>query len=362
MPKQLSTSRIGMHCEIVSPALTNWLEGLAVWPQSAVVFETGLAEWLRVRSPAIAIYLRWVGWDSRAGELLRMGVQGGIDFANAMPKTSSANYYLGLNEPTGIEPQSVIDAVNFYIGFANRCKQLGIKPAGLQIAVGNPDLSQVVIMKPAIEAILAAGGVVTYHSYGPANLLYAKEWLALRAVAWRTVLGPIPLAFTEALWDTCTDSMPSGAWRDLLRDGHLTLSQMHDQLELYNRALIDNKVRCAVAYTVGGLAEWARYDFLLNNDALRILADHWAVHVNEVLPSPDPIPVPPVTTLVVSVDSAYFRFTAQGTPTANIIGKLKRGTQCKVLGKSGEWWRVEVPIVGGVGSYAQGYVHQSVVS
>lgn len=78
-------------------------------------------------------------------------------------------------------------------------------------------------------------------------------------------------------------------------------------------------------------------------------------------PTPTPIPPPMPITVIISVDSAYFRFSPEGAPVANIMGRLKRGTACLVLGKIGEWWRVELPC-GAVPGYVQGYVHQSVVS
>lgn len=345
MPKILSTSRIGIHNEIISPAFTNWLDSLEIWPNNALVCETGTAAWLKSRAPGMVIYYRWTEHDYRAQYYLDKGEQGGIEFADNMPKSPAIDYYTGLNEPSGGTREGLIKTINFYIGFAKRCKQLGIKPCGPQIAVGNPDTSLVLLMRDMVLAILDAGGVISYHGYSAVILAYAKEWLAMRAaIQWRDQLGiQFPLYLSEGLWDYCTDDIPDGPWRDLLRDNHLTLTGMRDQLESINQLCIQHFVRGLAAFTVGGLSEWVRYDFLLNTGAMAMLRDHWAAHVGEQLPPADP----PITTIpgplpLVMYVTAQPRVNLRSEPstTSRDIGNVYYRHAVKPLEKRDNWYRV----------------------
>lgn len=367
--KILTTSRVGIHNEIISPQFTTWLDSLEVWPNNALVCETGTAAWLKSRAPAMTIYYRWTEQDNNAQYYLNKGEVGGIEYADAMPKHGAIDYYTGLNESSGGTREGLEKTVRFYIGFAKRCKQLGIKPGSGQIAVGNPDTSLVPLMRDMVLSALDAGGVVTYHGYGGVLLRYAEEWLSMRAaIQWRDQLGiRFPLYLSEGLWDYCTESIPDGPWRDLLRDGHLTLATLRDQLEAINQACIEHFVRGLAAFTVGGHSEWVRYDFLLNTGAMAVLRDHWAAHVGEVLPPVDPpttIPAPTPLPAVLYV-TAQPRVNIRSLPatTAIDIGNVYYRCPVKPLERQivngATWYRVYIntrEMVSGIQVEQEGWI------
>lgn len=381
MSKALSSSVICPHIEVFTPELEQWFDSLDVWPAGVLVFNPGVAAWFKARAPEIVTMYRRPVADQ--GPYLDQGEAGGARFVAECNDLSSVTFLLGVNEPMGGDRAtrkairagkraapsmaeqlgSVMRTNAFYVGFARACASRGIRPMGPNGSVGGPDDSLVTQLQPCVTEIRLARGLVTYHSYGPAQLIYSQEWLLHRApLRWASRLVGVPgWAYTEAGWDDVgtEPQMRSGPWRQLVRDGYLTLSGMGDQLSQYALDCRGLGVQYATLFTVGGTDEWHEYDFAREPVLLDWLQGHWrsnTAYVPPVVPPPDP-------------DVMY----VTARPYANIrsspriaadtdIGDVYPGARVKVLRRAGEWRQVQVDgLVGAAGIRIIGWMHESVL-
>lgn len=338
----ISESPLIPHIERLTPGVQEWLENLNTWPAGILSFEVGVCQWVKRTQPEVTTFYRRVIPDEQQGSYLSEGEVGGRRFVREVPDLFGVDYFIGVNEPTGEEPVSVQQANAFYVGFAQECRARGVRPLGPNIATGNPDDSTVAILAPCVQAILNAGGLVTYHSYGPANLWTDDEYLIRRAVEhWRPrlvaagVSGPIPLAYTEAGWDD-VGPQPSGPWRDLVRDGHLTIPGMKQQLGDYAAQCHIDFVRYAALFTFGASARWARYDYMVSSELRDWLAWHWAAFAPPEPPGPG-FPRSVLVTPGPKFASAYLR---RSPVLEDSFTTVRRDERIVIEGEVDEFYRV----------------------
>lgn len=385
--KRLSSSALCPHIEVFTPEIQAWFEDLEVWPGAVLVFEPGVAAWFRARAPEIVtIYRRPV---ADQGPYLAEGEAGGARWVAECADLSAVKYLIGVNEsigndrarrrairagkcaaPTAAEIQTSLQQTNaFYVGFARACAARGVLPLGPNSSVGMPDDTLVPVLRPCATEILARGGALAVHSYGPWMLDFDQEWLLHRGpMRWPARLGipagDIGWIYTEAGWDDVDCAMPSGPWRSLVRQGLLTHQSMGDQLAQYAAGCRALGVRYAALFTVGGTNEWKDYDFAREPALLDWLAGHWRANVGVPVPPPEPPPPPPPDPDVMYVTArpyANIRYHPRIAAETD-IGDVWPGAPVRVIERTGDWYRVEISgQAGGAALRVQGWMHRSVL-
>jgi hypothetical protein len=290
-----STSPIGIHGENFTPKLENWLRSLVVRPGSFLGFDSGVCRAVKVIDPGIVTFYRRYVADQ--GAYMRQGAAGGERFVSECPDLNGVDYFTGLNESTSDDPQSIVQTSDFYIGFAAACQARGVYPAGPNTSVGGPPDAHVHLLAPGVDAILAAGGLVTGHGYGPRHLHTAAEWLLHRApMRWPQWGVSVPfgrIAYTECGHDDVgtVNGDPSGPWRELVRRGLLTIEGEQAELAALAASCASLGVRHALLFAFAGGETWRDYDYLESPPMRDWLAGHWATHIGP--PEPPPPPPPP---------------------------------------------------------------------
>jgi len=347
----VSTSPLCLHIEEYG-AVEDWLRSLQVLPVSVLAFDAGVCRAVKSLDPGIVTFYRRYIPDQ--GSYMREGAAGGARFVAECGDLSGVDYLTGLNESTGDDALSIEQTCDFFVGFAQACAGRGVRPAGPNVAVGNPPDEYTHLLQPAVDAILAANGLVTYHSYGPRTLHTSYEWLLHRAPdRWPLFGVTVPAycwAYTEAGWDDVGDpgGEPSGPWRELVRRGLLTPQSMCAQLDTYAETCAMRGVRYVHLFTFGGSEDWRDYDFMAAPDVRQWLAAHWAEHT-----APPPPPPPPVVSSHVRVTAlaANLRTEPRIDP-ANITGRAVSGSILPVEAHEGEWYRIRERL----------YIHESTVA
>jgi len=347
----ISTSPLCPHIEQGSGA--NWLRALPVKPKAVKVFSTGACREVKAIDPAITTIMRRYVPDQDA--YLNQGVEGGRRFVREMADLAGVDILEGLNEcvPSG-DPLAIARANAFHLGFVEECVRRGVAPCILNIATGNPEVvrngqswdGEVRLLAPCVQAAVDAGGFLGYHGYGPARLLYAEDFHSFRDVLRITPLlrqvgvsGRIRWLHTEAGFDSVNEpAMPSGAWRSLVRAGHLTLPQVFDEYDRYARRCKELGVDIACLYTFHGTAQWQNYEHTDVAEMMDWLKQHWSS-----TPPPPPQPPPPPRVVYAAPGSGYTFINVRRAPdlsSASDMGDIPRGEAIFVEGEVGNFYKI----------------------
>ncbi len=318
---RISTSPLCPHIEQGSGL--DWLASLSVRPKAVKTFSSGACRDVKSIDPAIiTIKRRWVQ-DQEA--YLREGARGGRRFVDEQGDLGGVDILEGLNEyvPGGdIEAQYRAKAWTW--GFIDACAERGVKPCIFNLAVGNPEPEEIDRFASLITYCLDRDGYVGYHGYGPSFILYDQEWLAFRDVLTFTPrlesLGVrcVRWIHTEAGYDRCNTPIPSGAWRDLVNRGVMSVGEVQQGYSRYAQRCRDFGVEIACIYTFWGTEQWRLYEHADSPEMLSWFAGHW-----EEWSSPPPQPPPQATRArVVGTGGAGLRVRAGAGTNQPILGVL----------------------------------------
>lgn len=359
----ISQSPLAPHVEC--GAADGWLRSLAVRPKAVKVFGPGPARDVKAVDSRIVTVLRRYVADQDS--YLREGAAGGRRFVAEQRDLDGVDIFEGLNECTGWgDPAVLAQASAFHLGFVEACAARGVVPCVLNIAVGNPDPALVHLLAPCVQAAGAAGGYVGYHGYGPARILDAAEYYALRgprmlepALRAAGVTAPIRWLYTEAGFDVIgSHPGPSGAWRSLITRGFLTIEQVQAQYDEYAKAVQAAGIAHAFLFTFWGSGAWQAYDHAADPRMLAWYARHLETFA---APAPTPAPAPaayPYRARVLTSATPHVHLRISPAATAAEIGELHPGTLVVVTGPAGEWAPVTAAAeqAGGGCVVARGYV------
>lgn len=217
-------------------------------PKAILVFDTAHAAEVKAFDRNICVWYRrfvdqsaYLFGDPDDGDNLARVRQRGRDYVYEIQDLSSVDVLVGMNECVS-DVNSAKLANAFHLGFVEACLERGVTPCILNIAAGNVDQETARHLVPCVNACNAAGGFVGYHSYGPADLFEAGEWMLYRfekIEGWLVVggmTGKIRWAITEFGYDEFSNLQPSAPWKKCIRKGWLSLT---DVQTAYEKAVLE---------------------------------------------------------------------------------------------------------------------------
>ncbi len=361
----ISTSPLCPHIEQGSGA--DWLRSLPVRPKAVKVFSSGACREVKAIDPAITTIKRRFVPDQDA--YLNQGVEGGRRFVREQDDLEGVDILEGLNEcvPSG-DALAIARANAFHLGFVEECVRRGVAPCILNIATGNPEVvregqpwdGEVRLLAPSIQAAVDAGGFIGYHGYGPVRLLHAEDFHSFRDILRIEPLlrqvgvhGRIRWLHTEAGFDGVNEpALPSGGWRQMVNDGHLTVQGVCDEYARYARRCQELGVDIACLFTFWGTEQWRKYEHTDVAEMMTWLVQHWAEGVSgqpQPQPQPEPQPAahpppPPERQVVYATPGPGYTFInvrrAPDLSDASDMGDIPRGQALFVEAEEGDFYRI----------------------
>ncbi len=359
----LSTSPLCPHIEQGSGA--DWLRALPVRPKAVKVFSSGACRDIKALDPAILTIKRRYVPDQDA--YLNEAAAGGRRFVREQDDLEGVDILEGLNEcvPSG-DAQAIRRANAFHLGFVEECLRRGVRPCILNIATGNPEVirdgqpwdGEVRLLVESIQAAVDADGFVGYHGYGPMRLLHAEDFHSFRDVLriepllrGLGVTGRIRWLHSEAGFDGVNEpGLPSGGWRQLVSDGHLTVQGVCDEYARYARRCQELGVEIACLFTFWGTAQWRKYEHTDVAKMMAWLGQHWTevtspAPVPQPLPQPQPEPIPSSAPKVVyaAPGPGYTFINVRRSPDlsdASDMGDIPRGQAILVEAEEGDFYKI----------------------
>lgn len=359
----ISTSPLCPHIEQGSGA--DWLRALPVYPKAVKVFSSGACRDIKAIDPGIITIKRRFVPNQDA--YLSEGAEGGRRFVREQDDLEGVDILEGLNECVPLGDAEAIRRANaFHLGFVEECTRRGVRPCILNIATGNPEVvregqpwdGEVRLLVESIQAAVDAGGYVGYHGYGPVRLLHAEDWHSFRNVLRIEPLlvgsglrGRVRWLHTEAGFDGVNEpAMPSGGWRWLVREGHITLEGVMAEYAAYARRCAELGIEIACVYTFWGTEQWRFYEHTDVPEMMAWFGQHWAEGVSvqpqpQPQPQPEPQPPPPSERQVVyaAPGPGYTFINVRRSPDlseASDMGDIPRGQAILVEVEEGDFYKI----------------------
>jgi hypothetical protein len=229
--------KIGIHVQAFTPGCAEWVADAN--PPILKTMDASLdpLKYILDRSPETKIVVFRKYFEDHWQSFYMAGGQGDV-LADAVVNMFRASideclrrgvdvYVEGLNEPPWDPWDSAPDKqARLYVAFAERCAQLGVKPAVLSMSVGNPpgsfDERRWIWGKlyPALYAAKAAGGCLARHLYGAKRMWEPDpKYYALRyrddRTFWPADLQDLPEIVSECGidWGVLGGFDPPRGWR-----------------------------------------------------------------------------------------------------------------------------------------------------